>query len=55
MKNLYETLKSVINECDFLNAKDDKDVTARLKFALCFETEDSSYERWTEQFLTMGE
>ena len=49
MKNLYETLKTVITECDFLNAKADHDVIARLKMTLCFETEDSSYLYWMRE------
>jgi len=49
MKSLYETLKTVISECDFLDAKQDHDVVARLKMTLCFETDDKSYAYWMKE------
>ncbi len=51
MKDLYETLKTVIRDCDALDSKKDCDVVARLKFELCFETEDSSYEYWMKRMI----
>ena len=49
MKNVYETLKTVINECEFLKTHEDHDVIARLKMTLCFETDDKSYNYWMKK------
>lgn len=52
MKNLYETLKTVIAECEKLDQKEDSTVIARIKMTLCFETEDNSYDYWMKTMCT---